>query len=66
MRKAVGVIQKRTSDFERTLREFRITTSGVRVGEPLTGLRGLVTGTPELSAGAEESRGTEVSDDAGR
>ncbi|USZ76571.1 hypothetical protein NGM07_04400 [Halorussus vallis] len=66
MRKAVGVLKKRTSDFERTLREFQITTNGVRVGEPLTGLRGLLTGTPELSAGAEEPRGTEVSNDERR
>jgi len=47
LHKAVGVLKKRASDFERTLREFEITDEGVRVGEPLTGLRGILTGTPE-------------------
>ncbi|WP_266080074.1 ATPase domain-containing protein [Haladaptatus caseinilyticus] len=47
MRKAIGVLKKRTSDFERTLREFRITDHGLEVGEPLTGLRGVLSGEPE-------------------
>ncbi|RBI62077.1 recombinase RecA [halophilic archaeon] len=47
LRKAVGVLKKRTGDFERTLREFRITTDGVAVGDPLDGLRGVLSGTPE-------------------
>jgi len=37
------------SDFEKTLREFEITRHGVRVGRPLTGLRGILSGTPEWS-----------------
>ena len=57
MRKAVGVLKKRTSDFERTLREFRITEYGIEVGEPLTGLRGILTGTPTWPE--EESEGRE-------
>jgi circadian clock protein KaiC len=48
MRKAIGVLKKRTSDFERTIREFRITEDGVTVGEPMTGLRGILSGTPEI------------------
>jgi len=47
LRKAAGVLKKRTGDFERTLREFEIRDDGVHVGEPLTGLRGVLTGTPE-------------------
>ncbi|WP_224447367.1 ATPase domain-containing protein [Haloprofundus salilacus] len=47
MRKAVGVLKKRTSDFERQLREFRITEYGVQIGEPLTNLRGILSGRPE-------------------
>ncbi|MFC7188338.1 ATPase domain-containing protein [Halorubrum yunnanense] len=54
MRKAIGVLKKRTSDFERTIREFRITEDGVRVGEPMTGLRGILSGTPEVVDGATE------------
>ncbi|GAB7094433.1 ATPase domain-containing protein [Halolamina litorea] len=46
LHKAAGVLKKRASDFERGLREFRITEDGVQVGEPLTDLRGILTGTP--------------------
>jgi len=48
MRKAIGVLKKRTSDFERTLREFEITGHGISVGDPLTGMRDILSGTPEL------------------
>jgi circadian clock protein KaiC len=47
LRKAVGVLKKRIGDFARTLREISITCDGVKVGEPLVGLRGVLTGTPE-------------------
>jgi circadian clock protein KaiC len=47
IRKAIGVLKKRTSDYERQLRQFRITEHGIRVGESLSGLRGVLTGTPE-------------------
>ncbi len=46
MRKAIGVLKKRASDFERMLRQLDITKEGVVVGEPLTGLRGILEGTP--------------------
>lgn len=48
LRKAIGVLKKRTSDFERTLREFKITGHGITVGEPLRGMRNILTGAPEL------------------
>lgn len=47
LRKAIGVLKKRVSDFERTLREFTITKYGIKVGEPLTQLRGILSGVPE-------------------
>ena len=47
MRKAIGVLKKRLSDFERTLRELDITADGIKVGQPLSQLRGLLTGIPE-------------------
>jgi len=47
LRKAVGVLKKRLSNFEKTLREFEITRDGIKVGRPLTGLRGILLGTPE-------------------
>lgn len=47
LRKAIGVLKKRVSDFERTLREFKITKYGIKVGEPLSQLRGILTGVPK-------------------
>lgn len=47
LRKAIGVLKKRLGDFEKTLREIDITSSGIKVGKPLTNLRGILTGTPE-------------------
>lgn len=49
LHKAIGVLKKRLSDFEKTLREYEITRYGVKVGTPLTGLRGILSGTPELA-----------------
>jgi circadian clock protein KaiC len=46
LRKSVGVIKKRLSGFEPTLREFEITRYGLKVGKPLTNLRGILSGTP--------------------
>ncbi|GAB4525288.1 MAG: ATPase domain-containing protein [Pleurocapsa sp.] len=47
MRKAIGVLKKRLSDFEKTLREIEITRYGIKVGKPLTRLRKILSGTPE-------------------
>lgn len=46
LRKAIGVLKKRLSNFEKTLREFEITNEGIRIGPPLSNLRGILTGTP--------------------
>ncbi len=50
LRKAIGVLKKRLSDFEKTLRELEITSQGIQVGKPLVGLRGILLGTPEWMA----------------
>lgn len=50
--KTVGVLKKRLSDFERNLRELCITGDRLQIGEPLTGLRGILTGTPEWGDGS--------------
>ena len=47
LRKVIGVLKKRTSDFESTLRTLEITDEGLTVGEPLTNLRRILTGTPD-------------------
>ena len=49
LQKAVGVLKKRASDFERSLRAFEITADGIEVGEPLTGLRGILSGVPDVA-----------------
>lgn len=51
LHKAIGVLKKRVSDFERTLRELKITKYGIKVGEPLTQLRGILNGVPEWIEG---------------
>jgi len=51
LRKVVGVLKKRTGDYEPRLRELEITSDGIRVGEPLSELRGILTGTPEWDTG---------------
>ncbi len=47
LRKSIGVLKKRTGSFEKELRELKITEEGIKVGEPLTELRGILKGTPE-------------------
>lgn len=47
LRKVIGVLKKRTSDFEHRLRELEITGEGLVVGDPLPELRGILTGRPE-------------------
>jgi circadian clock protein KaiC len=50
MRKAIGVLKKRTGSFERTLRELEITQYGIKVGVPLTQLRGVLAGIPYFTS----------------
>ncbi|MFB6291658.1 MAG: ATPase domain-containing protein [Candidatus Bipolaricaulia bacterium] len=47
LRKAIGVLKKRVSDFERSLREFTITEHGIKVGAPMENLRGILSGQPD-------------------
>lgn len=44
IRRVIGVLKKRLSSFERTLREIDLTRYGVKVGKPLTNLQGILTG----------------------
>jgi circadian clock protein KaiC len=46
VRRALSVLKKRTGPHEDTIREFRIDSQGLRVGEALTGFRGVLTGVP--------------------
>lgn len=44
--RAVSVIKKRTGAHENTIREMKITSHGIHVGEPLKQFRGVLTGVP--------------------
>lgn len=48
IRKALSVIKNRGGKHEETIREVRIDSRGLRVGEPLVNFRGVLTGTPEF------------------
>ena len=52
LHKAIGVLKKRLSDYGKSLREMEITGYGVKVGKPLSGLRNILSGSPEWDAGA--------------
>lgn len=47
LRKAISIVKNRSGAHEDRIREFRIDAKGVRVGEPLSAFRGILTGTPE-------------------
>ncbi len=47
VRRAISVVKKRSGVHEQTIREFRVELGGLRVGEPLTEFRGVLTGNPE-------------------
>ena len=46
VRQAISVIKKRSGRHERTIRELRLDSGGVTVGEPLTDFQGVLAGTP--------------------
>ncbi|MDP1616471.1 ATPase domain-containing protein [Phenylobacterium sp.] len=52
IRKAISIIKNRGGTHEDTIRELRIDAQGIRVGEPLTTFRGVMTGTPEYAGAA--------------
>jgi circadian clock protein KaiC len=49
VRRAISVIKKRFGHHEDTIREFQISTAGLRIGEPLENFHGVLTGTPLYS-----------------
>lgn len=46
VRQAISVIKKRTGKHERTIRELKLTSSGITIGEPLREFEGVLTGIP--------------------
>ncbi|WP_188410815.1 ATPase domain-containing protein [Agaricicola taiwanensis] len=48
VRRAISVIKKRTGAHEETIREYRIGSRGITLGEPLTNFQGVLRGVPTL------------------
>lgn len=48
VRRAMSVVKKRTGAHEDTIREYRIGSAGITLGEPLTGFQGVLRGVPVL------------------
>ncbi|HEX2528958.1 MAG TPA: ATPase domain-containing protein [Geminicoccus sp.] len=46
IRRAISVIKKRAGPHEDTIREFQITTNGIKIGMPLHGFQGVLLGAP--------------------
>lgn len=46
---AVSVLKSRTSEHERTIRQFRVSTHGVEVGPPLNDFDGILAGLPRYT-----------------
>ncbi len=46
VRRAISVVKKRSGMHENAIREFQLTSAGVKVGPPLTEFSGILTGTP--------------------
>ncbi|RST85431.1 circadian clock protein KaiC [Aquibium carbonis] len=47
LRKAISVLKNRSGGHEDAIRELRIDDRGIRIGEPLTAFKGVLSGTPE-------------------
>jgi circadian clock protein KaiC len=54
LQKAIGVLKKRYSGFESTLRGLSIDSDGIHVGDPLSGHRGLLKGIVDSDPPADE------------
>lgn len=48
LRKVIGVLKKRVGTFEKQLREFEMTATGIHIGPPLTDVQGILQGNPTV------------------
>lgn len=53
VRQAISVMKKRGGQHERTIREFRLSSGTIDVGEPLKMFRGVLTGVPHYEGGED-------------
>ena len=56
VRQAISVVKKRGGAHERTIRDFAMTEQGIRIGEPLRGFQGILTGVPTPIIPSDRSR----------
>ena len=54
VRRAISIIKKRTGSHESTIREFKISNSGLTLGEALDGFQGVLRGVPTFSGNASD------------
>jgi circadian clock protein KaiC len=52
VRRALSVVKKRSGQHEHTIREFRLSSDGIKLGPPLTQFNGIFTGTPHYGGDA--------------
>ena len=57
VRQAISVIKKRGGQHERTIRDFALEPSGIKVGLPIKGYRGVLTGVPVETASLSKAAG---------
>jgi circadian clock protein KaiC len=55
VRKAISVVKKRSGHHEESIRELRFDAGGIQLSEPLTGLRGILSGVPLPAASDKEA-----------
>lgn len=54
LKRAMSIMKKRTGGHEATIREYRIDSLGVRVGNPLADFQGVLSGVPAYSGPAKQ------------
>ncbi len=47
VRRAISLVKKRTGEHENTIREMKISSQGIYIGEPLAGFKGVLMGVPD-------------------
>lgn len=65
VRNAISVLKQRVSAHEKTIRELSFGLGGLRVGAPLSGLRGVLTGVPSFAGRATDLLSVEREEGAG-
>jgi circadian clock protein KaiC len=57
VRRAISVVKKRTSAHENTIREYRMNSRGISLGQPLSNFHGVLRGVPEIVGGTSKGPG---------